>query len=204
MSKVFRDFEKNTYMKIAGIVSIIGIVITIAIFGIIFTANPNSDVAEVENTLDKELIPNEETTPEIQEKIDEIKQIANENYYKPTSEINWTSSGPFQIDRTVYDIGQKIFIRIGGLQEHEKGQIAVMRPLNSTHHTTYITIPFDGMVKSAFNYYVEPGIIKTRGICSTDDLTGNWALVFRGTNYANMDFEITDKVVPSTNIETVC
>ena len=49
MSKVFRDFEKNTYMKIAGIVSIIGIVITIAIFGIIFTANPNSDVAEVEN-----------------------------------------------------------------------------------------------------------------------------------------------------------
>ena len=73
MSKVFRDFEKNTYMKIAGIVSIIGIVITIAIFGIIFTANPNSDVAEVENTLDKELIPNEETTPEIQEKIDENK-----------------------------------------------------------------------------------------------------------------------------------
>ncbi len=45
---------------------------------------------------------------------------------------------------------------------------------------------------------------KTRGICSVDDITGKWTLAFRGTNYPNLDFEIIDKVVPGTDIETVC
>jgi len=192
-------------MQIAGITSVVLIVITIAVFMIIFTVNPSSDYAEVEDTFDTELRPNKGVNPEIQDKMDEIEQIANENYYKSTQEINWlATSGPFQIDRTVYDIGQKIFIRIGGLQEYEKGEIVIMRPINSTHHTTYLTVPFDGIQKSAFNYYVEPGINKKRAICSTDDLTGEWVLVFRGTNYENIEFKITEKVVPSTNVETVC
>jgi hypothetical protein len=33
---------------------------------------------------------------------------------------------------------------------------------------------------------------------------GKWTLAFRGTNYRNLDFEITDKVVPGTEIEIVC
>jgi len=192
-------------MKVAGITSIIGIVITIVIFGIIFTANPNSEYVEVENSFDKELISNKETSPEIQDKIDKIEKVANENEYIPTQKImEWKTSGAFQIDRSVYDIGQKIFIRIGGLELEEKGQVAVMRPLNSTYYTVYMTIPFDGSVKSSFNYYLEPQINKKRAICSTEDLTGKWTLVFRGTDYQNLDFEITDKVVPSTNVEPVC
>ena len=203
MSKVFRDFEKNTYMKIAGIVSVIGIVITIAIFGIIFTVNPSSDKTEVENILDKELTPNEEITPEIQGKINKIEKINSENDYTP-QEREWITSGPFQIDRNEYAIGEKIFIRIGGLQIGEKGQIAVMRPLNTTHYTVYMTIPFDEKEKSAFNYYLEPQISKNRNICNTDDITGKWALVFRGTNYPNLNFKITEKVLPGTDIESVC
>ena len=192
-------------MQIAAIASIILVVITVAIFGIILTVNPNSDYTEVEDTFDKELRPNEEVNPEIKDKLDQIELEASENYYKPTQEINWlATSGPFQIDRTVYDIGQKIFIRIGGLEQYDKGEIAVMRPINSTHHTTYLTVPFDGMKKSAFNWYVEPGINKKRAICSTDDLTGDWVLIFRGTDYQNLEFKITDKVVPSTNVEPVC
>ena len=42
----------------------------------------------------------------------------------------WQSSGPFEIDRTKYLIGEKIFIRIGELDTNEKGQIAFLRPLN--------------------------------------------------------------------------
>ena len=80
----------------------------------------------------------------------------------------------------------------------------MIRPINATHYTAYLTIPFDGVSKSAFKNYIEPQISKTRGICSVDDLTGKWALVFRGTNYLNLDFEINEKVVPGTNIETVC
>jgi len=79
-----------------------------------------------------------------------------------------------------------------------------MRPLNVTHYSVYLTIPFDGDEKSTSNTYFSPQISKTRGICSVDDLMGKWSLVFRGTNYPNLDFEITERILPGTNTESVC
>jgi hypothetical protein len=182
--------------------SIIGITASIGIFmvilSVIFVFNQESKVVEVEDTFDKEI-----QSVKIQEKLDVIQRIANTTSYKPLPR-EWITSGPFQIDRNEYAIGEKIFIRIGGLQFEEIGQIAVMRPLNTTHYSVYLTIPFDESKKAGFNYYLEPQISKTRGICSIDDITGKWVLVFRGTNNPNINFEITEKVVPGTNTETVC
>jgi len=182
-------------MKIAGIVSIIGIIITIAVFGIIFTMNPNSDFVEVENTLDKEIRPNEETTPEIQSKLDEIEKKKLENTYSP-KEREWITSGPFQIDRSEYRIGEKIFLRIEGLTPNEKGEVVFFRPLNNTHHDIYISIPFDGSQKSAFNNYLQPQLSKNRGYCTVDDFIGNWVVGFRGVNYPNLEFKINEKIIP--------
>lgn len=140
---------------------------------------------------------------EIDEKLDEIKKNGNENEYEVLPR-EWQTSGPFQIDRGEYAIGEKIFIKIEGLSLPERGQITVMRPLNVTHYSVYLIIPFDGADKEAFNYYVEPQLSKTRGLCSIDDVQGKWTLVFQGTNYPNLNFEIIDKVVPGTNVESVC
>ncbi|MEK6864919.1 MAG: hypothetical protein AABX06_00395 [Thermoproteota archaeon] len=181
---------------------IVGISVLVIILSIILISSPKSNVIEVEDTLDKEVKPDTEI-PEIQEKIEEIEKINLENEYSP-KEREWQTSGPFQIDRSQYAIGEKIFIVIGGLDINEKGQIAVMRPLNDTHYTVYLTIPFDGAAKSAFNYYIEPQISEARKICSVDDIIGKWILVFRGTDYPNLNFEITKDVVPSTDIESVC
>ncbi|KAF6245801.1 hypothetical protein [Nitrosopumilus sp. b2] len=178
-----------------------GIIVFVIIFGIILSLNPDSDVAEVEDTLDKEILPID--VPEIEEKLNEIEEIANSTEYE-ILEREWQTSGPFQIDRKEYAIGEKIFIRIGGLQYLEKGQIAVMMPLNATHQKVYLTIPFDESKKSAFNYYLEPQLTASRDICSVDDLIGKWTLVFRGTEYQNLYFKIIDKVVPGTNVEPVC
>jgi hypothetical protein len=79
-----------------------------------------------------------------------------------------------------------------------------MRPLNDTHYSVYLTIPFDGADKDAFNYYLEPQLTKTRGLCSVDDVLGKWALVFRGTNYSNLNFEMINKTLPGTDWEPVC
>jgi hypothetical protein len=202
MSKVFRDFFKIKSMN-KGI--IIGIPIAIAIIaGIIaITVMPEGDSnnMEVEDTLDREISPEE--TLEVEEKLDEIEKIADENQYEILPR-EWQTSGPFQIDRSEYAIGEKIFIRIEGLDFQEKGQIAVMRPLNDTHYSVYLRIPFDETKKSGFNTYLEPQLSKTRGLCSVDDIIGRWALVFRGTDYPNLYFEITDRIVPGTNVETVC
>ena len=185
---------------------VVGVIVLGAVLGITFYNEPNVKQVEdrlVEDTLDEEIEPVED--PRIQEKLDEIERAASSDGEKfEILEREWQTSGPFQIDRKEYAVGEKIFIRIGGLEYLEKGQIAVMKPLNATHQKVYMTIPFDESKKGAFNYYLEPQLSKTRGICSIDDIMGKWTLVFRGTEYQNLYFEITDRIVPGTNIEPVC
>jgi len=182
---------------------VIGIIIVI--IGIIAITNQENSTMEVEDTLDKELQPTEEITPEVQEKIDEIEKINLENEYSP-KDREWITSGPFQIDRSEYVLGEKIFLRIGGLSYDEKGEAAFLRPLNSTHYSVYLTVPFDGADKSAFNYYLQPQLTKLRGFCTVDDFIGDWRVVFRGTDYENLEFKITEDILPGDeeDFEPVC
>jgi hypothetical protein len=202
MSKVFRDFSKIKSMNKGIIIGVpIIIVIIVGVIAISMMSMGQSDDMEVEDAFDKEIRPEE--TPEVTKKIEEIENIAEENEYDVLPR-EWQTSGPFQIDRSEYALGEKIFLRIGGLSFQDKGQVAVMRPLNDTHYSVYLTIPFDGANKDAFNYYLEPQLTKTRGLCSVDDVLGKWALVFRGTNYSNLNFEIINKTLPGTDWEPVC
>jgi len=182
---------------------VVGIIIVIV--GIIAIINQESTTMEVEDILDKELKPNEEITPQVQEKLDEIEKINLENEYSP-KDREWITSGPFQIDRSEYVLGEKIFLRIGGLSFDEKGEAAFLRPLNSTHYSVYLTIPFDGSDKSAFNYYLQPQLSKLRGFCTVNDFIGDWRVVFRGTDYPNLEFKITEDILPGDeeDFEPVC
>ena len=180
----------------------VGVSVFVIILAVFLISSPKSNVIEIGDALDKEVKPDTEN-PEVQKKLDEIEKINLENQYSP-KEREWLTSGPFQIDRSKYAIGEKIFLVIGGLDANEKGQVAFMRPLNDTHYSVYLTIPFDGAEKPAFNYYINPQISKARGICSVDDIMGKWVVVFRGTNWPNLNFEITKDVVPGTNIEPAC
>jgi hypothetical protein len=180
---------KNSKVVIPIVVGII-----IVIVGIVAMSNQGSDRIEVEDILDKELRPDEENV-EVQEKLDEIEKIKLENEYSP-KEREWLTSGPFQIDRSEYVLGEKIFLVIGGLSEDEKGQVAFLRPLNMTHQSVYLTIPFDGTKKSGFNYYIEPQLSANNGFCTVDDFVGNWRVVFRGTDYSDLQFRITDDILP--------
>lgn len=197
--------RKILFMKNSKIVIPIIVGIIIAIIGTIVLTNQEPNTMEVEDVMDKELRPNEEVTPEIQDRLDEIEEINLENEYSPKSR-EWITSGPFQIDRSEYVLGEKIFVRIGGLGYDEKGQIAFLRPLNSTHYSVYLTIPFDGADKPAFNYYLQPQLSKTRGYCSADDFIGDWRVVFRGTDYPNLEFKITEEILPGEedNYQPIC
>ena len=106
------------------------------------------------------------------------------------------TSGPFQIDREQYVLGELVLIRINELGPNEKGQIVFLEPSNGTHQTVYITIPFDSSEKITFNQYFKPALSRARGICTIDDLLGNWTVVFQGTDYNNLKFEIIDRYIP--------
>ena len=141
---------------------------------------------DVENTSDKD-----------------IQSIINESEYKPLPKA-WQISGPFQIDRSEYAIGEKIFIVSTGLETNDKGEIVILRLLNATAWKKWSANTFDGAVKPEFRTYAEPQIDKYRGICSIDDITGTWLIVFNGTNYPALEFNVNKKIVPGTNIEPVC
>jgi len=127
--------------------------------------------------------------------LDEIEKITNEEGYVST-EREWITSGPFQIDRSEYLLGEKIFVRVGGLSSEEKGQIAFLRPLNDTHHSVYLTISFDGSERNGFNQYFQPQLSKNNGFCTVDAFVGEWRVVFRGTEYADLTFKITEDILP--------
>ncbi len=173
----------------------IGIGIIIIIIGIIVIANQESDTMEVEDTMNRELITDEEITPEVQEKLDEVEEKKLENKYSP-KDREWLTSGPFQIDRSEYLLGEKIFLRVGGLSYDEKGQVVLLRPLNTTHYSVYFTMPFDGSERSAFNYYLQPQLSKIKGYCTVDAFIGDWRVVFRGTDYPNLEFKIIEDILP--------
>ena len=108
---------------------IIPIVIGIAVvLAIVLVLNQSPDAIKVE-------LPNKDVNStgensEIQKKIDDIAKINLENDYSP-KEREWQTSGPFQIDRTKYAIGEKIFLVIGGLNANEKGEVvSISRPFD--------------------------------------------------------------------------
>ncbi len=173
----------------------IGIGIIIMIIGIVVIFNEETNTMEVEDAMNTELTMDEEITPEVQAKLDEIKKINLENEYSP-KDREWITSGPFQLDRSEYLLGEKIFLRVGGLTLDEKGQVVFLRPLNNTHYSVYFTIPFDGSDRSTFNYYLQPQLTKTKGYCTVDDFIGDWRVVFRGTSYANLEFKIIEDILP--------
>ena len=179
--------------------------LAIVVIGVIVVSNQEYDKMEVEDTFDKELRPNEEDISEIQEKLDEVNKINLENEYSPKAR-EWISSGPFEIDRSEYVLGEKIFLRMNGIGYEEKGQIAFLRPANDTHYSVYLTIPFDGTKKEVFNYYLEPQLSKVKGYCTSEDFVGDWRVVFRGTDYQNLEFKITEDILPGVeeDFQPVC
>ena len=97
--------------------------------------NQETEITIIDEPKEIEFNFNNSKVPEYSKKndeIDEIEKDASENIFQPAPR-EWQTSGPFEIDRSRYLLGEKIFIRIGELGLDEKGQIAFLRPVNETH-----------------------------------------------------------------------
>ncbi len=162
-----------------------------------------------QNEIFEEQIPEINNAPEIEGLLDKIRseKLENQNSDNPyiPKEREWITSGPFKIDRNEYRLGEKIFVNIDELNINEKGKVIVLRPINSTHHVTYHTMPFDGSGQRN-NYYFTPDLSELRGICSTDEVIGNWKIVFQGTKYSNLEFKVTEEIIPGyeDRYESIC
>ena len=170
---------------------VIAILVVITIVVIIFNLTQNEifdeQVTELENS------------SEIERLLDKIKsdKAKNDSLDKPfiSKEREWIASGPFKIDRSEYLLGEKIFVNIDALNVNEKGKVVFLRPVNSTHYSPYHIMPFDE-TEQRNNYYFTPDLSIKKGICSADELIGNWKVVFQGTKHLDLKFKVVEEILP--------
>ena len=131
-----------------------------------------------------------------------------ENYSNDDGDTKWISSGPFAIDREEYLLGHKIFLIAAEINPNEKGVIKIVkmdeyenwseRVTNAGSGKIIKSYPFTGEKKSEFNIYFSPNLSHVLKICSTEDLVGNYQVVFDGTNYQSIKFKILNQYLPGT------
>ncbi len=117
-----------------------------------------------------------------------LQQITN-NEDEDDPYKKWISSGPFHISEAEYLLGENIFISVGELAPQESGNLLIFLP-NGDFYRSY---PFDGSDKSSFNVYFTPDLSRLLKICVVEDLIGTWKLVFEGTEYKEITFEVTEE-----------
>ena len=170
---------------------VISISITITIVIIAFSIIQSGEIKE-----NPPAIEESDTMNPLLEKIkqDKIKNDNSDQPYYP-KEREWIRSGPFTIDRSEYWLGEKIFVNLDNIDEKTKGEMVFAKHINSTHMYEYKKVKFDGS-KPQQNFYLGFNLNSARGLCTTDQLIGEWDVIFRGTSFANLEFKVLDKILP--------
>jgi len=172
------------------IVISIAVIITIAIIAFIFMQDKITE--EQTSTQFKE-------TNEVGNMLEKIKEdkIINDNSENPyfPKDREWIESGPFQIDRSEYVLGEKIFVNIINLPKNVKGEMIFSKIINSTHSYEYKKMQFDGS-KLQQNFYLGFTLNPARGLCTADMLIGNWELIFDETVYESLKFKVKNQIIP--------
>jgi len=147
------------------------------------------------------------------------QEITENDIQKP-----WITSGPFSIEKQEYYLGEKIFINARNIPIDVKAEMIFFRPTQIldefdtsdkfkgiskdliSKKIKYLTIKFDGKYKQNFNKYFEPKLSNLKNICSTNDLVGEWVIVFYGTQYTEIYFKILNQTLSwdERTFESVC
>ena len=146
------------------------------------------------------------------------------NSEKEREGVPWReASGPFQIEKYEYYLGEKIFFNAINIPTDAIGEIIFLRPeLDKSDKmikelegiseelvskkVKYIGIEFNGENKQNFNKFFEPRFSEWNGICSRDDLVGEWIIIFLGTQYENINFIVLNQTMPGDTrlFEPIC
>ena len=128
--------------------------------------------------------------------------------------VPWrAASGPFQIEKYEYYLGEKIFFNAINIPAAANGEIIFFRSASDginkypkefegvspeliSKKIKYLSIEFDGESKQNFNKFFEPRMNEWKKICSASDLVGEWRIIFTGTQYEHLDFTILNQTMP--------
>ncbi len=109
----------------------------------------------------------------------------------------WVTSGPFSITNGTYRLDDNVFMVVTGLKPTDVGKIVVHDPKGGI----FTQIPFNGTLKSDFNYFFKPNTEKIEKLCTPQDLVGNWTIDFPGTSYGPIHFRVINEWVQGGQAE---
>ncbi len=122
------------------------------------------------------------------------------NQQKLSQENNTTqgiTSGPFTIDKEKYRLGDYVFMVVTGLKPTDNGEMIVYDPKGGN----FTKVPFNGTMKSDWNYMFKPNTERIEKLCTAQDLIGNWTIVFQGTSYKPIPFQVINEWVQGAQAE---
>lgn len=114
-------------------------------------------------------------------------------------EPEWNRSGPFSINKHQYKLGEKIFMNIQTLAPGDIGLVQVIRPDGKL----WINFPFNATEKDSFKKYFEPDTSRFKGLYEPEQLVGKWMILFNGTSYPPLEFEIINEYIPGAEDQIV-
>ena len=123
------------------------------------------------------------------------------------------ASGPFQIEKYEYYLGEKMFFNAVNIPTDAIGEIIFFRPASDginkypkefegvpkeliSKKVKYLEIKFNGEDKQNFNKFFEPRFNEWTGICDRNDLIGEWLIVFSGTQHEHLYFTVLNYTMP--------
>ncbi len=117
---------------------------------------------------------------------------------QPDSTLQGITSGPFSINNGTYRLGDNVFMVVTGLKPTDVGKVVIYDPKGGI----FDQFPFNGSMKTEFNYFFKPYTLKSEKLCSAQDLIGNWTIAFPGTLYKSIPFRIINQWVPGDQADT--
>jgi hypothetical protein len=116
----------------------------------------------------------------------------NQQKMSGESGIQGVTSGPFSITKEKYRLGDYVFMVVQGLKSNDAGKMVIFDPKGGI----FTQVSFNGTEKSEFNYYFKPVTERGEKLCTPQDLVGNWTIVFQGTTYKPIPFQVINEWIP--------
>ncbi|MGI0062655.1 MAG: hypothetical protein ACREBA_09425 [Nitrosotalea sp.] len=123
--------------------------------------------------------------------------LYNQQKMSGENTAQWVTSGPFSINNGTYRLDDNVFMVVTGLTPTDVGKIIVYDPKGGV----FTQAPFNGTIKSDFNYFFKPNTEKLEKLCTPQDLVGNWTIAFPGTSYGPIHFKIINEWVQGGQAE---
>ena len=134
------------------------------------------------------------------------KQASVEEYYEKGGKVagvvypdNPQILGPLQINKDKYLLGENIYVILKDLRPMDKGSVLFMTPEN----VVYDEWGFNGNEREYQKKYFKPQLLKSKDLCHKDQLIGQWTVMFKGYEVANLNFEILPDILPNQEYQFV-